>query len=158
MAQVNPYEPPLVVDRRQLLYRNVIHRVVRVLLLGAIGYGVYFGGVYVAALLDASVSTPNAGWEWGGIVAFALVASEIFVIEAWSLRRSLIRRLIVSCTITIASIVIAGQFSELAGIELRQYRAALFLPRLGIGLPSFIILAIISRRWLNMFSRANRPN
>jgi hypothetical protein len=122
-------------------------------LLGAVGYCVYFGSVFVASSADTSISTSDASWAWGGIVAFALAASELFVVETWSLNNSLLRRLIVSGAITIFSLVIAGQICVLVGIELRRHRSALFLPRVGVGLAVFVALTLIFRRGLKLFSR-----
>ena len=155
MSEINPYEAPRAVVRRRLsdTWGCLIRRVGRATLLGAVGYCVYFGSVFVASSADTSISTSDASWAWGGIVAFALAASELFVVETWSLNNSLLRRLIVSGAITIFSLVIAGQICVLVGIELRRHRSALFLPRVGVGLAVFVALTLIFRRGLKLFSR-----
>jgi hypothetical protein len=133
----------------------MFRRVATATLLGAVGYGVYFGSVFVASFADSSITTSDASWAWGGIVAFAFAASECFVVEAWSLDNILLRRVIVSAAIAIASLVIAGQLCMLVGIEIRRYRSALFLPRVGVGLPVFVALTLIFRRGLKVINRTN---
>lgn len=150
MNNINPYKTPAIVyDPLPINGRHRFTRQVAMAsLLGTVGYGVYFGSVYAASFLDASVSISDSSWAWGGIFAFAFGCSEMFVIEAWKLKRSLLRRLMVSCVLTIASLIIAGQICTLVGIELRRDRAPLILPRIGMGLPVFLILGWLSHRWL----------
>jgi hypothetical protein len=116
---------------------------------------VYFAGIYAATYIEPSVAMSEANWTWGGVVAFAFASSEIFYTEAWRLDASVIRRLMVSCAITIVSLVAADPLCTLIGIELRRDRSPLFLPRVGIGLPVFAILAMIIYRWLKSCAKTN---
>lgn len=156
MNSINPYEAPKSVCRQQPAKSpHCVYRLARAALLGSVGYCVYFAGIYAATYVEPSVAMSEANWTWGGVVAFAFASSEIFYTEAWRLDASLIRRLIVSCAITIVSLVAADPLCTLAGLELRRDRSALVFPRVGIGLPVFAILALIIYRWLNSFARTN---
>ena len=152
MSETDPYETPrsFVIPPSPYTRRNMFRRVAAATLLGAVGYCVYFGSVFVASFADAFVSTSDASWAWGGIVAFAFAASECFDVDTWSLNKKLLRRLIVSAAITIVSLVIAGQLCMFVGIEIRRWRSALFLPRIGVGLPIFVALTLIFRRGLKV--------
>lgn len=158
MSEINKDESLRSVVRQLSLDTCVtlIRRVGAAMLLGAVGYGVYFGGVFVASFVEGSVSTSDASWAWGGILAFALAASEMFVVEAWLLNKSLLRRLIVSGGITILSLLIAGPLCMFAGLELRRFRSALFLPRAGMGLTVFVVLTLMFRRGLRLLSRTQQ--
>lgn len=148
MTDINPYETPrsfaapLPLNRRGNMYR----RVTAAALLGIVGYGIYFGSVLAVSCMDSSVSPHDTSWTWGGIVAFACAASEWFAVEAWSLNKYLLRRLIVSTTITIASLLISDQLCVIGSIELGRDGNPLFLPRLGLGLPIFVGLTLIIRQ------------
>lgn len=146
MSKINPYEPPRVADRRlrEDTHQSLVgRRIVRVALLGVVGLAVYYVGVFMFAQIESSVSFADADWRWGGFVAFAFSSSEIFWLEGWGLKGSLVRRLSVSVSLTISSLVIADMLCTLIGVELRQYRAALILPRILCGLPVFAVLATI---------------
>ena len=148
MNEINPYEPtsPLL-GRRPC--GNMIRRAARAASLGAVGCGVYFAGVSVASVADDE----NWGWR-AGIIAFAFTTSEIFAVQKWSLKRSLLRRLIVSCSITIASVVIGGSLFTLAGIGMLRHRTPLMLLRWNaIVLLVFVVLALIFLRLLRLPSR-----
>lgn len=156
---MNPHRLPNSVDRRLSAdWLKSIVRLTRAALLGAVGYCVYFSAVYIAAQVEPSISTSEASWAWGGIVAFAFATSEIFYIDMWGLKASLIRRLTVSGAISIVSLILADPLCALAGIELRRDRAALILPRVTVGLPAFAILAMFFRRWLKSCARGNKSS
>jgi hypothetical protein len=154
MPGINPYESPNSVGPQPLaksshcVYR-LVFRLARTASLAAIGYCVYFAGIYVAAHVEPSVSLSEVSWTGGGVVAFAFASSEIFYLEACRLNTSFIRRLIVSCALTIFSLVAADPLCTLVGIELRRNRSPLVLPRFGIGLPVFAMAALLARRWLS---------
>jgi hypothetical protein len=156
MREINPYEAPRTdVGRRWARGSfNMLRRVARVALLAIIGYGVYFGSVFVAALVSDSVSITDASWAWGGVMAFAFAASELFGVAACSLNRSQLRRLIVSGALTIVSLLISGPLCILIGLEIRYLRTPLLLPRVIVGLPVFIALTLTFRRALQSLSKA----
>ena len=145
MNKLNPYEPASPLFRR-LPCSNMIRRAARAALLGAVGCGVYFASVNVASVAD------DENWGWGaGIIAFAFTTSEIFAVQEWSLKKFLLRRLIVSCLITIASVVIGGSLCTLAGIGMLRQRTPLMLLRWnGIVLLVFVVLALIFLRLLRL--------
>lgn len=149
MSRINPYEPPNSFDHGKspnpLQYGIGLARVIGLV---AAGYIIYFTGVYIAAQIEPSVSLSESSWTWGSIVAFACASSELFYIRALGLRTSLTRRLIVSVALTVVSLVVAGPLCTLAGFELRRDRTAVIVPRLGIGIPIFAVLAVAVRRWL----------
>jgi hypothetical protein len=125
---------------------NRIQRVFKAALLGVLGYVLYFGGTLLASFADSSISTSDSSWEVGSIAAFGLAASELFVLDSWALNKSLLRRLILSISIAIVSILIVGPMCMMIGI--RQGRGALIWPKISMALLVFAFLTLYCRRVL----------
>lgn len=125
----------------------------RAFVLGALGYCVYFGSILIASQAENSITIADGNWQWGALLAFALASSELLVLDAWLLRERLLRRLILSCGITIASLLAAGLVCTIAGIELHEQRVALFWPRIVVAAPLFVALILIVRRIAKQTSR-----
>lgn len=132
-----------------------IFRFTRALILAVFGYCVYFGSVMIALQIGNSFTFADASWHWGGVLAFALASSELFVLDAWFLRERLFRRLMLSCGLTIASILAAGPVCAFVGIELHEQRVALFWPRIVVATPLFVTLYVIVERLTMQASRSN---
>lgn len=148
MNKVNPYEPARSLSNRPPR-GNIIMRFMRAALLGAFGCGVYLVSVNLASVED------DANWVWrAGTIAFAFATSEIFAFEEWSLKNDLIRRLIVSCSILISSIVVGGSLCSLAGMGMLRHRTpTMLLCWHGMVLLVFVVLTLIFLRLLRSPSR-----
>lgn len=127
---------------------NLIQRIYRPMLLSVLGYVLYFGGTFLVSFLESHVSIKDASWGAGSIVAFGLAASELFVLDGCVLNKSLLRRLILSVSITIASLLIAEPMCMLFGISLREGRVGLLWPRVKMAAPVFAFLLWICHRSL----------
>ncbi len=135
----------------------LVFRMARATALGLLGYAIYFGGVYAASIADASITFAEASWIWGGLVAFSLAASELFFfVNAWSLQRRLLRRIILSTGITIASLLIANPICAVADIELYFQRTPRFWPRIVIAAPLFVLFTLSLLRVYQRESRSNQ--
>jgi hypothetical protein len=84
-----------------------------------------------------------------------LAASELFVLDSWALKKSLLRRLILSISIAIVSILIAGSMCMMIGIE--QGRGALIWPKISMALLVFAFLTLYCRRVLLICFNGNDP-
>jgi hypothetical protein len=144
MKERNPYNPPLTISQPLGSKGNIIRRAGRAALLGTIGYGAYAVSTFFASIAH------DANWRWGaGTMIFAFATSELFAVRELSHSKALLRRLIVSCSITIASVVIGGSLCTLAGIGVLRSRTPLMMLRwAGMVLFVFIVLTLIFRRWL----------
>lgn len=146
-----PQTPPSDVSRlRGDTHGNLIRQVARATMLSALGYVLYFGGVFLVSLMDSSVLMSETSWAWGSIVPFGLAASEFFALDSWLLNKNLLRRIILSVPVTIASLLIAEPMCGLFGIELREDRQPLFWPRVAMALPLFAFFTVVCRGMLQM--------
>ncbi len=162
MPDINPYEAPgSATEAPSTSIRraggDVSWRVARTLFLGALGYGVYFLGALLASVQGSVTSLTNASWVWASVAAFGLAASELFVVKAWSLDRSLLRRIGLSCSLVIVSVLLAGPLCLMLGIELRRMREPLFWPRIGVALLVFVFFTAVGRRIMAGAADPNRP-
>ena len=149
--RTNPYEPPQPAESsesRRGPESTLIYRAARGILLGAAGFGIYFGAIHAVAAVDSSISTGDASWKLASISAFALAASVYFCWDGWSLRSNLLRRLILSGSLTLISLVVASGVESFVGMEVTRGFEPPFLSILAFGTPVFLTLAAILRSLL----------
>jgi ABC-type Fe3+ transport system permease subunit len=146
VSQLDPNESPPS-DNRHLARVDCAlphRRIVRVLALAVIGYAAYVGGIATFAMVDSAIKLSDTKWAWGIIVSAALSSSELFCVNAWSLKNSVIRRIVISCATTLISFIVAHKACRAAGIE-QLGQDPLLLPRLAIGVPIFLLVALAIR-------------
>lgn len=141
----NPYEPPRLLERHgdKADSASVYRRVARALVLAIVGFVLFMGFTLIVSLVDPAERRLSARWPWGLVSSIAFCTSELFVIKNCSYTQEVIRRVVVSGSITAASLIVgmaACRYIATSGYDEPQP-----LHLLAFGLPVFVLLAYTTR-------------
>ena len=150
MESPNPYQAPktLHADRGTFVLRLIARRLCGAAALALAGFCAYFAGVLFFSMLDPAIRLSDARWYWGLVLSLAFASSQCFRIPTYSLKTSPVRRLMVSSSVTLCSFLVTQAVAVKLGWEKSGYDDPVVLPRLIVGIPTFLCIAFATRRAL----------